>query len=311
MSSVEETHPLPGAKPPILALEGRVIYFAHPIDLESLTFQQSEQMYRLIRALHDQGAVVYDPAGAFNINAATRPNASVYRINRQAILAADAMVACWPETTGVGTAMEIALAEAMEMPSLILTSVGSRSWSLAGLEHARLIPQITGTDALAWLAEEAAEYAAVRGAAPAPEPMPLWVQVPNSANMPNRGHSDDAAFDLYVSEDTIIPAGGILDVPAGCAVEFPPHIWGLILGRSSTSRTHRLLVHPGVIDTGYRGPLFVQVENLNEEEFKATAGMRLGQLIPLPNLASQMTPVGTVMLNATVRGENGFGSTGQ
>lgn len=310
MTSVEETHPLPGARPPVLLLEGRVIYFAHPIDLAKLTPHQADQMYRVMRELHEQGAIVYDPAGAFNINSATRPNSSVYQINRHAIYSSDAMIACWPETPGVGTAMEIQIAESLGMPSLILTSVGAQSWSLAGLEHARLIPQFTGTDAVTWLAEEAAEYAAIRGAAPAPEQMPMWVQATENANIPNRGHADDAAFDLFVSEDTKIPAGAIVDVPAGCAVEFPPHIWGLILGRSSTSRTHRLLVHPGVIDTGYRGPLFVQVENLNDEPFAATAGMRLGQLIPLPNLASQMQPVRTVMLNPTVRGSNGFGSSG-
>jgi dUTP pyrophosphatase len=306
--SVNDTHPLPA--PSRRVLDGRVIYFAHPVDYEALTQRQMEEMYRVLHTLRQQGAVVYDPAGAFDVNPQTRPNARISQVNRAAILAADAVVACWPETPGIGTAMEIQLAESMGMPSLVLTAVAQSSWTLAGLEHASLVTTWDEQRDLHWLSEEAAEYAAVRGKAPAPEPMPLWVQAEDPRYVPNRGHADDAAFDLFVSTETKIEAGEIVDVPAGCAVEFPEHIWGLILGRSSTSRTHRCLVHPGVIDTGYRGPLFVQVENLADQAFVAQVGMRLGQIIPLPNLASQMAAVPTVMLSGTVRGANGFGSTG-
>jgi dUTP pyrophosphatase len=309
VTTVNHTHPLPGA--PFRALDGRMVYFAHPVDFEALTLHQREQMYDVLKVLRASGAVVYDPAAAFDVGSEVRPNPSIAQVNRAALLTADVVVACWPETPGIGVAMEIQLADSIGMPTLVLTGVAAHSWTLAGLNHATLVSAFDVDVSLPWLVEEAAEYAAIRGAAPAPEPLPLWVKASQPRWVPNRGHDDDAAFDLFVSEETKIEAGQILDVPAGCAVEFPAHIFGLILGRSSTSRTHRLLVHPGVIDTGFRGPLFVQVENLNETPFVAQTGMRLGQLIPLPNLASQMAAVPTVLLSPSVRGERGFGSSGE
>lgn len=293
-------------------LAGRMVYLAHPIDVKNINARQSEQMYQLTKALRAAGAVVFDPAGAFHVGQLAKPNPSIARINSHALRTADAVVACYPETPGVGTAMEIQMADTLGIPLLILTEVADRSWSLAGLENALLIGSVLNSEWQDWLAEEAAEYVEVRGAGPvSDQPRALWVQAQSPEFTPVRKHEDDAAFDLWVSEDTVIPAGdGTVDVPCGCAVQLPEDVWALILGRSSTSRKHSLLVHPGVIDTGYRGPLFVQTENRGPGDFLATKGMRLGQLIPLPNLAAALTAVQTVALQPSGRGLSGFGSTG-
>jgi dUTP pyrophosphatase len=293
------------------SLRGRMVYFAHPIDIADLDPRQTAQMYSILRELQQAGAIVYDPAGAFSIGAGVKPNPAVAQVNRGAILSADAMIACYPESPGVGVSMEIQMADALGMPTVVLSSIADRSWSLAGLEHALTISDVASADWPSWLAEEAAEYAAIKGREPRVEPMPMWVQTQDPKYTPIRKHHDDAAFDLFVSEETKVEAGEIRDIPAGCAVQLPEGTWALILGRSSTSRTHKLLVHPGVIDTGYRGPLFVQVENIGEADFLAEPGVRLGQLIPLPNLAGQMAAIGTVMLAPSDRGPQGFGSTGK
>lgn len=295
-----------------VSLAGKMIYLAHPIDVKNINARQSEQMYQLTKALRQAGAVVFDPAGAFHVGALAKPNASISRINTHALRTADAVVACYPETPGVGTAMEIQLADSLGIPLLILTDVGDRSWSLAGLENALLIPNLLNSEWEGWLAEEIAEYQEIRGASTErAQPRAMWVQAQRPEFVPVRKHEDDAAFDLFVSEETVIPAGdGTIDVPCGCAVQMPEDTWALILGRSSTSRKHSLLVHPGVIDTGYRGPLFVQVENYGAADFVAEPGMRLGQLIPLPNIAAALVAVETVALQPSARGLSGFGSTG-
>lgn len=292
-------------------LRGRMVYLAHPIDLGTVSKRQSEQMYQLTKALRAAGAIVFDPAGAFHVGELAKPNPSISKINTHALRTADAVVACYPETPGVGTAMEIQMADSLGIPTLILTDAGDRSWSLAGLENALLISSPLNSDWEPWLAEEAAEYVEVRGATTEPTPpRALWVQAQSPEWVPVRKHSDDAAFDLFVSEETIIPVGATRDIPCGCAVQLPEGVWALILGRSSTSRKHSLLAHPGVIDTGYRGPLFVQVENYGAADFVAEPGMRLGQLIPLPNVAAGLTAVQTVALQPSDRGLSGFGSTG-
>jgi dUTP pyrophosphatase len=189
--------------------------------------------------------------------------------------------------------------------------VGDRSWSLAGLENALLIPNLLNTEWEGWLAEEIAEYQEIRGAsAERSQPRALWVQAQRPEFIPVRKHDDDAGFDLFVSEETTIPAGETRDVPCGCAVQLPEGIWGLVMGRSSTRRKHALIVHSNVIDTGYRGPLFVSVDNVGTAEFVAEPGMRLGQLVPLPNVAADLVTVETVALQPSPRGLAGFGSTG-
>jgi dUTP pyrophosphatase len=293
-----------------VSLAGKMIYLAHPIDVKNISQRQSEQMYQLTKALRQAGAVVFDPAGAFHVGHLAKPNPSISRINTHALRTADAVVACYPETPGVGTAMEIQLADSLGIPLLILTDVGDRSWSLAGLENALLIPNLLNSEWEGWLAEEIAEYAEVRGSVVERQPRALWVQAQRPEHVPVRKHPDDAGFDLFVSEETAIPAGETRDVPCGCAIQLPEGVWGLVMGRSSTRRKHSLIVHSNVIDTGYRGPLFVSVDNVGKDEFTATPGMRLGQLVPLPNVAADLVAVETVALQPSARGLAGFGSTG-
>ena len=222
---MEQTAPFFGAP---ASLNGRLVYFAHPIDFNTLSPAQTRAMTELRSALMRVGAVIYNPTGAFDVGIGARPNPKVSQVNRAAIMAADVMVACYPETPGVGTSMEIQLADGWGMPTLILTDAGDRSWSLAGLEHSRLIRAISPGD-LDWLAEEAAEFAADDRREDHGEPMPFWVQAEESDYVPVRKHHDDAGFDLFVSEGTTLAPGEIRDVAAGCAVQFPKDIWGLIL----------------------------------------------------------------------------------
>lgn len=307
MSAIEQTSGFPGVAP---SLRNRMVYFAHPIDLNTLGESQRYRMFALMRRVHEAGAVLYDPAGAFSVPGGATPHRAVAQVNRAALLAADCVVACFPESTGIGVSMEIQLADTIGCPSAILTDAGSVSWSLAGLQSAFLFHDPGHPELVTWMAEEAAEYAADRGSSPAPQATPLWVQRGPNGLLPQRSHQDDAAFDLFVSEETKIAVGAIVDVPCDVSIQLPEGVFGLILGRSSTSRTHQLLCHPGVIDTGYRGGLWVQVENVGQETFVAQPGMRLGQLIPLPNLAGGMVPVETVALQGSDRGPAGFGSTG-
>ena len=68
---------------------------------------------------------------------------------------------------------------------------------------------------------------------------------------------DDAGFDLRYSgeEEIAIRAGNVADVPSSIAIQWPPGVWGLLIGRSSTFRQRGLLVNPAVIDPGFRGAI--------------------------------------------------------
>lgn len=132
-----------------------------------------------------------------------------------------------------------------------------------------------------------------------------------TASLPTRGYHDDAGFDLYTSVETKISAGTFNMVPIGIRMEMPPGYWYLILGRSSAIYERRLLVIPSVIDPGYRGPLFVGVQNIGDLPQVVKIGDRIGQAVPFPtcNDGWQAHPV--FQLSETERGAGGFGSTGR
>lgn len=130
------------------------------------------------------------------------------------------------------------------------------------------------------------------------------------AQKPLQAYNDDAGFDLYVSERRVIPPGDVVDIPCGVAIELPPSVWVLLIGRSSTLRKRKLMVNPGIIDPGYRGELFSGVMNLGRETAIVEAGERLAQMIFMPNLSFGVRLHQVETLQEHDRGTNGFGSTG-
>lgn len=128
--------------------------------------------------------------------------------------------------------------------------------------------------------------------------------------MPTRAYPTDAGLDLYVSEQVTIPPGGFRDVPAGISVELGESQWGLVTGRSSALRERGLLIHSGIIDSGYRGPLFAGAFNLSSEEVTLKAGERVAQFILMHNSTRFVDPIPVAQLNPSPRGTNGFGSSG-
>lgn len=129
-------------------------------------------------------------------------------------------------------------------------------------------------------------------------------------HLPTRGHEDDAGLDLYISQRCVIEPGEFQDLPTAVSGALPAGYWGLLTGRSSTLRNRGLLVHPGVIDVGYRGELFVGVMNLTSETVVVEPGVRIAQLIPVPMPEQLVQARAVEQLPDGSRGDNGFGSTG-
>jgi dUTP pyrophosphatase len=123
---------------------------------------------------------------------------------------------------------------------------------------------------------------------------------------------DDAGADLASTEEVVAPPGGFAVVPTGMHFEPPPGVWLLLIGRSSTWHRLRLIVVPTVIDNGWRGPLYAQVYNPNDQEVRIPVGSRVVQIVPLPQvLHTQVvlspSPEGLI---PSRRGSNGLGSSG-
>lgn len=116
------------------------------------------------------------------------------------------------------------------------------------------------------------------------------------ANLPDRGE-----MRLAPGEIALVPTGLKLAIPDGFEVQVRPRS-GLALKHGVT-----LPNSPGTIDSDYRGPLGVIVQNGGAEPFVVTHGMRIAQMVVAPVVQAAFE-LGT--LADTARGAGGFGSTG-
>lgn len=131
------------------------------------------------------------------------------------------------------------------------------------------------------------------------------------ARLPTRAHDGDAGLDLYALQDGVLAPGERASVPTGIAVEIPRGQAGLVLPRSGLAARHGISVvnAPGLIDAGYRGEIRVLLLNTDRERpFEITAGARIAQLVLIR--VELPTPLEVEVLDETVRGAGGFGSSG-
>jgi len=132
------------------------------------------------------------------------------------------------------------------------------------------------------------------------------------AKLPSRAHDGDAGLDLYAAETATIQPGERATVATGIAIEIPAGFAGLVLPRSGLAARHgiALVNAPGLIDSGYRGEIRVLLLNTDRREtFEVASGDRIAQLVLTP--VSDAEPVEVTELEASVRGDGGFGSSGR
>lgn len=129
--------------------------------------------------------------------------------------------------------------------------------------------------------------------------------------LPSYAHPGDAGLDLAAAETATIAPGARAAVPTGLALAIPDGWVGLVHPRSGLARRHGLTVlnTPGTIDAGYRGEVLVLLVNLGDEAVRIERGERVAQLV-LQRIGHAIV-VEADELDATGRGEGGFGSTGR
>lgn len=131
--------------------------------------------------------------------------------------------------------------------------------------------------------------------------------------LPEYAKPGDAGIDLRATEAvTLAPAGGRALVPTGIAVAIPRGYAGFIQPRSGLAFKHGVTVlnSPGLIDSDYRGELKALLINTDPTEpFEVTRGERIAQLVI--QAVEHVDLVEVDVLDATERGEGGFGHTGR
>lgn len=108
---------------------------------------------------------------------------------------------------------------------------------------------------------------------------------------------------LQPMDRRLVPTGLRVQIPQGYEMQIRPRS-GLALKSGIT-----LPNTPGTIDSDYRGPLGVALINLSVEPYTIRHGDRIAQMVVAPVVQTRFEVVDT--LDATARGEGGFGSTGR
>ena len=129
------------------------------------------------------------------------------------------------------------------------------------------------------------------------------VQVPSYAK------NGDAGFDLRAAEEVMMFDNAIVAIPTGLKMEVPKGYSGDIRPRSGQAKRGLTVVNsPGTIDSGYRGEVLVLAHNVSGDAIIVAKGERIAQMVIVPYLDVEFEVVEE--LDATDRGNGGFGSTG-
>ena len=131
-----------------------------------------------------------------------------------------------------------------------------------------------------------------------------------AATLPAYAHPGDAGMDVRSVEELVIEPGGRRLVRTGLVMMLPQGYEAQVRPRSGLALKSGVTVlnTPGTIDEGYRGEVGVILANFGAEPFRVEKGAKIAQIVIAPCTRAEI--VETDEVDATERGEGGFGSTG-
>lgn len=138
--------------------------------------------------------------------------------------------------------------------------------------------------------------------------MKINVMLDDKAFMPAKAHNDDAGYDLFSPVDFCINAHDSATVDLGVHFEIPKGYVGFLKSKSGLN-VHNGITCEGVIDSGYTGSIVAKLYNASDISYRFYRGQKVTQIVFLPIVIADLHQV--TKLNKTVRGNNGFGSTGK
>lgn len=128
--------------------------------------------------------------------------------------------------------------------------------------------------------------------------------------VPTRATAGSAGYDLYSPEEVALYQGIVTKVPLGLILCIPPGYEGQVRSRSGLAAKGIAVYNaPGTIDSDYRGEVAVLLINNYPKKYIIQPGDKIAQLVisrveyPSVRISSDV--------DATERGQGGFGSTGQ
>ena len=146
-----------------------------------------------------------------------------------------------------------------------------------------------------------------------PDSVPVQLKrLPHGRGLDLPAYATDGAagMDVVAAEDVVLRPGARHAVATGFALAIPAGYEVQVRPRSGLALKHGITVPntPGTIDSDYRGELKIILINHSQVDFAIERGDRVAQLVLAPVTRAAWKEVDE--LDATARGEGGFGSTG-
>lgn len=143
-------------------------------------------------------------------------------------------------------------------------------------------------------------------------PIPVSAILDEGVDLPSYESENAAGADVkaHLQEPLTLAPGERALIPTGIRVEIPTGYEIQVRPRSGLALKHGISVlnTPGTIDSDYRGEIKIILINHGNESFTIEPKTRIAQLVLAP--VSTAAFFEAEMLTTTVRGDGGFGHTG-
>jgi len=140
-----------------------------------------------------------------------------------------------------------------------------------------------------------------------------FVKLNPDAVDPFYNYDGDSGFDLYSTEEVVLPPFGRALVSTGLAFEIKDGYEIQVRSKSGLALKQGLMVlnSPGTVDNSYTGEVKVILFNVNNHEFVVNKGMKIAQAVLTSVVNGKwVNLVNKKEINKTDRADKGFGSTG-
>ena len=137
-----------------------------------------------------------------------------------------------------------------------------------------------------------------------------------TAKVPERAHRTDAGVDFFFAPSEgvaarVKPSQSVL-LETGVKVEVPPGCMLQIMNKSGVATKTQLITGACVVDEGYDGEVFVNLQNIGENTQYIEPGQKIAQgvFVRIEKPQIQEISEDNIYGAKTSRGSGGFGSTG-
>lgn len=129
------------------------------------------------------------------------------------------------------------------------------------------------------------------------------IKFKENVKMPSKSHDLDCGLDLYIQDELQINPFETVCIGLGLGFEIPEGFAGVLVPRSSIAKKG-IIVHPAIIDPGYKGEVHLIITNCGIESKYFEKNSRLCSLVCYNILNPTINPEDN-------RGANGLGSSGK